>query len=181
MALAAARLIYFGRANKHDWIVCSRRPAVDQSLCAACFFPTDNTDCMKLIDQFRPSHQIRYGAKGHASKISVQTSAYDPFSLFSQPIADDDNIRIKELHFIYRHHSCVWRQIRKYLFGQLNWFGLKSQAIMRSDLFLMITSINLRLENLDLLSSDYRPPQAPDQFLGLTAEHAAADQFNTTS
>jgi hypothetical protein len=41
-----------------------------------------------------------------------------------------------------------------------------------------IANINVWLEDLHPLLGDLRPPHTPDEFLGLAAEHRAADDFD---
>jgi protein-S-isoprenylcysteine O-methyltransferase Ste14 len=93
-------------------------------------------------------------------------------------VANLDNERLEELGFIDRHNAGVVFQKRENFFGVANDYGVNAQLRMASDLVGGVAIVYDGLEDLNFLTGDLGPFDSADQFLGFTAEHAAADYFD---
>ena len=180
MVFAAARLIHFRSAHDDDGVVVVGRLAVHQPLRAAGVFAAYHADGVQFIHLLGLRRERGHGAEGLAAEVGIETRHDHPHALVGQPIHNCDDLRIQELRLVDGHHGGIVLQLRPDVGGLLDGDGVEFGSGMRHDLGLRIAVVDPGLEDLDLLLGDLGPPQAPDQLVGLAAEHRAGDDFQGT-
>jgi hypothetical protein len=179
VALAATGLVYLGCADQNDWIVKSGGLAVNKALGAAGFFATDNTYSVELVNVLGAGHEVGHGAEGDTAEVSVKASTDDAEAPVGQLITYLDDVGIEELDFVYGHDSGQGIERGRNVGGAADRPGIKVEAVVGSHPSGVITGVNGRLKDLDMLAGDNCPAKAANQLFCLAAKHAAANQLDS--
>jgi len=178
VVLATARLIHLTRTDQDDGIRVSGRLAVNQPLGAARGRAAYYADRVELVHHFSLGHQQRHRSKRLAPKVQIQAGDDHSQPTVSQQPRDVRHAPIEELCLVDCHHICLRVKLLQDLHRPLDYLCHVLPPVVRGNAHGVIPVVDQRLENLDALARDFCPAHAADQFLGLTAEHASADDLD---
>src|SRR5690606_31306138 len=103
VACPATRLVAFGGADEHHWIVDMRRLARDQALRACCGLAAA-TYRRELLHDLGTCDEPRHRAERLTSKVQVQPGQDDALSPVGQPVNECDQVGVEELSLVDGHY-----------------------------------------------------------------------------
>ncbi len=178
---AAARFVGFLCADQDNRVIVVGGFAVDEALGAAGFFTADDTDGMKFGHFLGDAHQTRHRAEWLGAEVHVQPGdnyADVPVGEFFNHAHDTG---VEKLNLINGDHRRVGQEAFENLPGSADWLGFDVLSIVAGDVLDAVTGVQIGFKDLDGLPGDDRPARAANQFLSFTAEHTAADDFDTSA
>ena len=179
MAAAAARLVGLGASHLNRRALRGRRLPVDEALIPRRRIAAHDADRVQLVDPLRARQEQSHGTKGLAAEVHVGAGHDDPHPGVRQRIGNLADAVVQELGLV--DGDDLGR--RANLFGDLHrvghGLGVDLPAVVGRDTELAaVAVVEVGLEELNPPAGDEGAPYAPDQLLGLSAEHDASDDLD---
>ena len=171
VALAAEGFVLLGLAE-HDLAV-----ALDDAVADVGERTAAHADGMDLEDVVGDGEQAGHGAEGFAAEVEVEAGDDDADAAVGEFVADGDDAVVEELGFVDADDFAVAAQQEDALRG-VDGCGHDAGAFVADDFFFAVTDVDRGLEDLDALAGKLGAAHAADEFLSLSREHRAADDFD---
>lgn len=141
------------------------------------WIPAHDAYRKRLRDILCHGEKLRHRFEGLPAVILIQSGNYDPFSPIGKFLAHIDQICLEKLSFIDSDDLRIFAEFQD-LHRIIHHKGSERLLAVRDNMLCAVPVINAGLEDRDLLFRYLRSPRPPDQFFGLSAEHATAYNFD---
>ena len=170
IALPAEWFVFSGLAQQYPFLI------LYSAMGESGQFAALHTNGMHLGHLVGNGAQGRHRAERTPPKIHIQPCHDDPHSIVCQLIAHIHQAVVKKLGLVYAHHVHL-RGKQQNTGRRVYRGGRKGMAIVRHHIFLGITGVYSRFENLHPQAGKLGTPETAYQFLCLAGEHRAADDL----
>ena len=182
MAEAAAGFVHFFRADGDGFSVAEVLSGGSRGLLASRSGTAANhADCRKFRHVFGDSEKFRHRAERLAAEIHVQACADHAHAAVRKLLSDFDDRVIEELGFVDSDDaSGVFNELQD-VASAFDWARENFVGIMALNVIRAVAAVDQRLKNLDLLARNLGALYPAQEFFGLPAEHAAANDFDRST
>lgn len=173
VAFAAQRFVFGGLAQQHLLVVLHGAVREGGELSA---LHADGVDFGDLVGD---GAQFRHRTEGDAPEVHVQSGDDDPYAVVGKLVAHVHQPVVQKLRFVDAHHVNL-RGEQQDACRCLHGGGGDGVAVVRHHVLRRVAGIYGGFEYLHPLLGELRPFQPPEQLFGLSGEHRAADDFDSS-
>jgi hypothetical protein len=171
-AAPAARLVRLDAADQH------RGRLGDEALRSARGRAADRADGVHLGHLFRDGHELGHRREGAPQVVLVEARRDDAHAAVGEPLAHLDDAAVEELRLVDGDDLGLLVDARLQALARGDRDGVHAHGLVRDDARGVVAVVDARLERLDALPGEERALEAPDELLGLAAEHGARDHLD---